>query len=71
MENYYFITYQGMNRNGSISIWNQVTNRTPMEFIKEVERVERESTGTYYRDFVVLNTCLISKEDYEKFHGEF
>lgn len=59
-----------MNRDGSISIWNQVTNRTPMEFIIEVERIEREPNGTY-RDFVVLNTCLISKEDYEKFHGEF
>ena len=70
MENYYFITYQGINKDGSISIWNQVTMLTPMEFIIEVERVERESTGTY-RDFVVLNTCLISKEDYEKFHGEF
>lgn len=41
-----------------------------MEFIIEVERVERES-NVAYRDFVVLNTCVISKEDYEKFHGEF
>ena len=68
MENYYFITYQGINKDGSI--WNQVTMLTPMEFIIEVERVERES-NVAYRDFVVLNTCVISKEDYEKFHGEF
>jgi|688.fasta_scaffold970794_3 hypothetical protein len=70
MENYYFITYQAINRGGSISIWNQVTMQSPMAFIKEVERVERESSDTY-RNFVVLNTCVISKEDYEKFHNEF
>jgi hypothetical protein len=70
MENYYFITYQGINRGNSISIWNQVTMQTPMDFIKEIERVERESSDTY-RNFVVLNTCVISKEDYEKFAGQF
>lgn len=70
MENYYFITYQGINRGGSISIWNQVTMQTPMDFIKEIERIERESSDTY-RNFVVLNTCVISKEDYEKFAGQF
>ena len=70
MENYYFITYQGIRRDGSISIWNRVTMQTPMEFIKEVERVEEECSDAY-RNFVVLNTCVISKEDYEKFHNEF
>lgn len=70
MEKYYFITYQAINRGGPISIWNQVTMQSPMEFIKEVERIERESSDTY-RNFVVLNTCVISKEDYEKFHNEF
>lgn len=70
MEKYYFITYQAINRGGSISFWNQVTMQSPMEFIIEVERIERESSDTY-RNFVVLNTCVISKEDYEKFHNEF
>jgi len=70
MENYYFITYQGINRGGKISIWNQVIMQTPMDFIKEVERAERESSDTY-RNFVVLNTCVISKEDYEKFASQF
>ena len=33
---YYFITYQATNRQGSVSIWNQVIDTSPMEFIKYI-----------------------------------
>jgi hypothetical protein len=65
---HYFITYQAVNRQGSKSIWNQVINTTPMVFIKAVE--EAEVSGTYY-NFVVINTCEITKEDYDKFKDRF
>jgi len=65
---HYFITYQAVNRQGSKSIWNQVINTSPMLFIKAVE--EGEKSGTYY-NYVVINTCEITKEDYEKFKDRF
>ena len=69
---YYFITYQATNSQGSISKWNQVTDKSPMEFIKQVE--EAEDQGTPFRryfGFVVINTCEISVEDFNKYEDEF
>jgi hypothetical protein len=69
---YYFITYQATNSQGSISKWNQVTDKSPMEFIKQVE--EAEDQGTPYKryfGFVVINTCEISVEDFNKYEDEF
>jgi hypothetical protein len=69
---YYFITYQATNSQGSISKWNQVTDKSPMEFIKKVE--EAEDQGTPYKryfGFVVINTCEISVEDFNKYEDEF
>ena len=67
---YYFITYQATNRQGSVGIWNQVINVSPMEFIKKIYDVEERGSKTY-RDFVVLNTCEISEEDFNKYDGHF
>lgn len=65
---YYFITLQATNREGSVSIWNQVINESPMKFIKRVQStVERNQ----YYGFVVLNTCKISKEDFQEFKDQF
>jgi hypothetical protein len=70
---YYFITYQATNlESGNISKWNQVTDKSPMEFIKNVE--EAEDQGTPYKryfGFVVINTCEISVEDFNKYKDEF
>jgi len=69
---YYFITYQATNSQGSISKWNQVIDTSPMEFIKKVEKAE--DRGTPYRNyfgFVVINTCEISVEDFNKYEDEF
>jgi hypothetical protein len=49
-EKYYFITYQ--TSQGSISTWNQVIDKSPMRFIKDIQTVE-ENGGNRYRDFVV------------------
>jgi len=70
---YYFITYQGERRDsGEPNIWNQVINTSPMAFIKDVLKCELESeNGGYYRDFIVINTCEISKEDFTKYQHEF
>lgn len=68
MKKHYFITYKATNRGGHKSIWNQVIDISPMDFIKSLE--ELETTGTYY-DFVVINTCEITKEDYDKFKDKF
>jgi hypothetical protein len=67
---YYFITYQATNRQGSVSIWNQVINESPMKFIKYIQSVEENGSNTYY-NFVVLNTCEISKEEFSEFDGHF
>ena len=50
---YYFITYQAKNRQGSISIWNQVIKDSPMKFIKDVSDIEKRGSDTY-RNFVVI-----------------
>jgi len=72
MMKYYFITYQATNSQGSISKWNQVTDKSPMEFIKEVEKGEDQGTPfRRYFGFVVINTCEISAEDFNKYEDEF
>ena len=65
---YYFITYQATNRQGTDSIWNQVINTSPMEFIKGIEASEYVGSNTYY-NFVVLNTCEISEDEFNEFNG--
>ena len=67
---YYFITYQATNRQGSVSIWNQVINQSPMAFIKHVQSVEESGSRTYY-NFVVINTCDISEKEFNEFDGHF
>ena len=67
---YYFITYQATNRQGIDSIWNQVINVSPMKFIKHVQEVEERGSNTYY-NFVVINTCEISEDDFNSYDGRF
>ena len=67
---YYFITYQATNRQGTDSIWNQVINVSPMKFIKDIESYEQKGSNTYY-NFVVLNTCQISEDEFNDFDGHF
>lgn len=67
---YYFITYQATNRQGSVSIWNDVINTSPMKFIKDIQKTEEKGSNTYY-NFVVLNTCEISDEEFNEFDGHF
>ncbi len=72
MMKYYFITYQATNSQGSISKWNQVIDTSPMEFIKKVEKVEDQGTPyKRYFGFVVINTCEISVDDFDKYKDEF
>ena len=66
---YYFITYQATNRQGSVSIWNDVINKSPMKFIKDIQKIEEK--GSNYYNFVVLNTCEISDEEFNEFDGHF
>lgn len=67
---YYFITYQANSRPGSVSIWNQVINESPMNFIKSVQVFEENGRNTY-RNFVIINTCEISENEYNEFKVEF
>jgi hypothetical protein len=69
MKKYYFITYQAKSQ-GSISTWNQVIDKSPMRFIKDIQEVE-ENGGNRYRDFVVINTCKISEDDFIYFKDKF
>jgi hypothetical protein len=55
---------------GSVSTWNQVIKGSPMAFIKHVESVEEKGSRTYY-NFVVINTCEISEEEFSEFDGHF
>lgn len=67
---YYFITYQATNRQGSVSIWNDVIDKSPMEFIIDIEKTEEMGSDTYY-NFRVLNTLVISKNEFDKFKDHF
>jgi len=78
---YYFITYQATNSQGSLSIWNQVIDSSPMKFIKALEylgvpqelgNTTGNTTGhdSYY-GFVVINTVKISKADFIEYEGKF
>ena len=67
---YYFITYQAKNRQGSISIWNQVIKDSPMKFIKDVSDIEKGGSDTY-RNFVVINTCEISEDEFNEYEDKF
>lgn len=70
MKRYYFITYQATNRQGSVSVWNQVIDVSPMQFIKHVADFEERGSDTY-RDFVVLNTCEITEYEFGIYKGKF
>jgi hypothetical protein len=67
---YYFITYQATNKQGTDSMWNQVINVSPMHFIKRISKIEEQGSRTY-NSFVVVNTCEITKEQYEEFKDMF
>jgi len=62
---YYFITYQATNRQGSVSIWNEVIDQSPMSFIKEF------IDDKYYYNYVVINTCEISEDEFNTYKGKF
>jgi hypothetical protein len=68
---YYFITYQAKTKYG-INIWNEAIDISPMQFIRDNEEAETKAPheGGYY-EFRVLNTCEISKEEFNKWDGEF
>lgn len=67
---YYFITYQATNRQGSISIWNDVINKSPMKFIKDIQKTEEKGSNRYC-NFVVLYAREISDEEFNEFDGHF
>jgi hypothetical protein len=67
---YYFITYQATNKQGTISTWSDVTNESPMDFIKRISSIEERGSRTY-NNFVVINTCEISRTEFEKFKNSF
>lgn len=41
-----------------------------MKFIKNIENVEENGSNTY-SNFVVINTCEISEEEYNEYNGHF
>ncbi len=63
---YYFITYQAENKQGSISIWNDVIKGSLMEFI-----LQSNAMDSTYNNFVILNHCEITKEEYNKYNSSF
>lgn len=67
---YYFITYQATNRDGRVSIWNDVIDTSPMKFIKDVEHDEEQEDGAH-RNFVVINTCEISEDEFKTYDKMF
>ncbi len=67
---YYFITYQATNKQGTVSVWNQCINESPMRFIKRIEDVEERGSRTY-NSFVVINTCRITEDEYIEFKDRF
>lgn len=70
LQRFYFITYQATNKQGSTSICNQVINNSPMEFITHIAEVEWKGSNTY-NNFVIINTCEISKAQYEYWKYKF
>jgi len=69
-DKYYFFTLQATNRQGSISVWNYITNKSPIEFLLEIQGTEEKGSRTYY-NFVIINSFEITKEEYEKFKDKF
>ena len=67
---HYFITYQATNKQGSISIWNQVIKGTPMGFISDVCHTEEKWRNNYH-NFVVINTCEITALEWDYWNGKF
>ena len=73
---YYFITYQATNQQGSVSIWNQVINVSPMKFIKHVQSFEETRYTAKriiggYANFIVINTCEITASEFNEYDGYF
>lgn len=67
---YYFITYQAINKHGSVDYWNDVIEGSPMSFIKTTAKEEKASSGNHYA-FVLTNTCKISKKEFNEWKDKF
>jgi hypothetical protein len=66
---YYFISY-GAKCGQTFTIWNEVIAGSPMKFIMDMEEAEKQG-GNIYRDFVVINTCEITEEEYIEYLDQF
>lgn len=67
---YYFIAYQGTNRQGSVSVWNAVIDVSPMEYIKRVRETEELGSRTYV-DLTVTCALEISEREFISYIGTF
>lgn len=66
---YYFIPY-GAKCGHTFKIWNEVIAGCPMKFIIDIEKSEKQRSNIY-RDFVVINTCEITEEEYIEYLDKF
>lgn len=71
-QKYYFITWQATpwDNFASKRMWSTVIDQSPMAFIINAERIEREANRTY-RDFLVINTLEITEDEFKEFKGQF
>ena len=72
---YYFITY-GAKRTGkpTMDYWNSVTDKTPMEFIRDEETAENSMHHPKlpnYLGFIVLSVHEITRLEYNEWRDEF
>jgi len=72
-KNYYFVTYRAeLKKENNYTIWNDCINISPMDFILKAEKYESESiNGGYYKNFRILNTVEITKDEYIRYSDKF
>ena len=71
MEQYFFITYQAQKIYNSETVYfNEVIDTSPMQFIVDKFKKEKERPYPTYREFRVLNTLKITKEEYLNFKNQ-
>lgn len=67
---YYFFTIQAENSQGSISNWNYISDKNPLDKLINIKRDEENGFNTYH-NFIILNCFEITEEQFFKYRNQF
>ncbi len=65
-EMYYYYVIAGETRTGHVSRWNYVSKIHPVDKLKQIEQIERETIPNSYLSFWIVSMSEITEESYNR-----